>query len=141
MRALLLMPLLAGCIGSAETCVMDRLAYPGSVNGQVLVKIVNTDAHGITGQAISTYGNVQLATFRNPPGSITGGGICWGGGAARNQSADVVAWIDVAARLPAGCSGIAFDQCSPQPTDPRGHGTFVIRDFEQNYLDVAIKDP
>jgi hypothetical protein len=140
MRLLLIIPFMAACLGTGQTCVMDRLTYSGSANGQVLVKILYTNAQGISGQSIVARPNVQLATFRDPPGIISGGGECWGG-APRQETADAVAWIDASARLPSGCNGVPFDECAPQASDPQGRGTFAIRDGEQNYLDIAIKDP
>jgi hypothetical protein len=55
--------------------------------------------------------------------------------------AHATAWIDVAARFPLGRRGVSFEDCVPRPSDPQGQGTFAIRDFEQNYLDIVLKDP
>jgi hypothetical protein len=138
MRILLLLPLVAGCIGGDQTCVMDRLMYAGGADGQVLVKVVYTDAQGMAGQEIVSYPSVQLATLWS---SGTRGGSCWGSRIERHQTANATAWIDAAARLPTGCNGVPFGDCAPQATDPQGQGTFAIQDFEQNYLDILIRDP
>jgi hypothetical protein len=135
-----LLPLLAGCIGSSETCVLDRLTYAGTATGQVLVKVMYTDAQRVDSQQIGGYPSVQIPLFRGPPGTVVGGGTCWGGSIARHETANATAWIDVGARFPSGCTGVAFEQCAPQRSDPQGHGTFAIRDFEQNYLDIVISD-
>jgi len=139
MRILILLLLVAGCVGSGETCVMDRLTYAGAAAGQVLVKVAYSSAAlPEAGQQITAYPEVKLAI-----GSREGtfGGACWRSGIERNETARANAWIDVAGRFPLGCSGVSFQDCAPQPSDPQGQGTFEIRDFEQNYLDIVLKDP
>jgi hypothetical protein len=120
---------------------MDRLTYAGAASGQVFVKVLYTDARGVAGQGIGVYPSVQMAISRPAPGAIVGGGFCWGSRIARHETADATAWIDVGARLPNVCDGVPFEKCDPQPGDPQGHATFAVRDFEQNYLDIVIKDP
>ncbi len=139
MRILVLVLLVAGCAGSDQTCVMDRLTYAGAADGQVLVKVsYSTSAEVDAGHQIVSYPGVAAATI---PRQSTLGGACWTNGIGTDAIAHAIAWIDVGDRLPPGCSGISFDDCAPQPSDPQGKGTFTIRDFAQNYLDIMLKDP
>jgi hypothetical protein len=139
MRTLVLVLLVAGCIGSPETCVMDRLTYAGAGDGQVFVKVTYSSvAQPNAGQQMTSYPEVRLAMSTHQ-GTL--GGFCWGSAIERNETARATAWIDVAARFPSGCGGVSFDDCVPHPSDPQGQGTFAIRDFEQNYLDIVQKDP
>jgi len=118
---------------------MDRLTYAGTAQGQVFVKVIySTAAESDVGHGIGSYPNVELATSSHQG---TFGGSCWGSAIERHETAQATAWIDVGARLPSACIGVALEDCAPQATDPQGQGTSAIRDFEQNYLDIVLKDP
>jgi len=139
MRMLVLLFLVAGCGGTDQTCVMERLTYSGAADGQVLVKVsYATTGQVVAGRQIISYPSIAAARSA-PQGAV--GGACRTTALGTDPVAQAIAWIDVGGRLPPGCSGISFDDCAPQLTDPQGKGTFTLRNFAQNYLDIMLKDP
>jgi hypothetical protein len=136
---IVLLLFVAGCGGSDQTCVRDRVSYAGAADGQVLVKVsYSTMSQVDTRREIISYPTVAAATNARQSAA---GGACWTGAIGTDPLAQAVAWIDVGDRLPPACGGISFDECAPQPGDPQAKGTFTLGNFMQNYLDLMLKDP
>lgn len=155
---LLLVLTLAACVDSAagETCIEVEITYSGMQDGRVYVKEVAEDGFG---GGLGSGMNVQQALALYSASAFQGMRSCWGAG--KDERYDIVAWIDLdddekpycmlSSGLPDGgrpdggwesaSTKQQLAECVPDPHDPQGMVSVLIKGGESNVVRVDILDP